>query len=138
MTAPLNLSDVPQVDATDLDLPMRLLISQGQGLALLKGLTEKEIRDVEEQVWASLEVGSEARLAVALRFRALLAVFSSRRLKDLLLNRGYKLVAAAIEEASTQRLNVRFGFSAQKILLALEAATAPALLPEPVEFKLAA
>lgn len=138
MTAALNLADVPQIAASDLDMPMRLLISQGQGLALLKGLTEKEIREVEDRVWASFEGSNEARLAVALRFRALIEVFSSRRLKDLLLTRGYKLIAAAIVEASAQRLNVRFGFNSQKLLLALEAATAPVAIAEPVEFKIAA
>lgn len=137
MTASLNLSDVPQVEASELDMPMRLLIETGQGLAFIKGLTEKEIREVEQQVWAAFEGTSEARLAVALRFRALIDVFGARRLKELFLNRGFKLIAAAIAEASTQRLNVRFGFNSQKLLLALEAATTP-VFAEPIEFKLAA
>ena len=46
MTVILNLADVPKVDAAELDIPMRLLIGKGQGLALLKGLTEREIRDL--------------------------------------------------------------------------------------------
>ena len=43
----MNLADVPKVAASELDMPMRLLIANGQGLALLKGLKEKEIRDLE-------------------------------------------------------------------------------------------
>lgn len=138
MTARLNLSDVPQVEASDLDMPMRLLISRGQGLAFLKGLTENEIREVEAEIWSSFEGTADARLAVALRFRALIDVFGARRLKDLFLSRGYKLIAAAIAEAASQRLNVRFGFNAQKLLLALEAATAPVAVAQPAEFRLAA
>jgi hypothetical protein len=130
MTATLNLADVPQVAASDLDLPMQFLIANGQGLALLKGLTEKEIRHLENHIWSVYEGSAERRLAVALRFRALLDVFASRRLKQLLIERGFKVVAAAIAQASEQRLNARFGFSAQKLFLTIEEATsqAPAII----------
>ena len=124
MTAKFNLADVPTVDAAELGIPMRLLIEKGQGLALLKGLSEREIRDVEDDIWTGFEGSEEARLAVAVRFRALLGVFASRRLKALLLDRGFRLVAAAIREASRQPLNTRFGFNPQKLLMALETATA--------------
>ncbi|HXE02500.1 MAG TPA: hypothetical protein VN623_11180 [Hyphomicrobium sp.] len=137
MTVILNLADVPRVDAAELDIPMRLLIGKGQGLALLKGLTEREIRDLENEIWTGFEGSDEARLAVALRFRALLDVFASRRLKGLLLERGFRLIAAAIREASRQPLNTRFGFNAQRLLTALDAATAsPAA--EPLPLKIAA
>jgi len=137
MTVILNLADVPRVDAAELDIPMRLLIGKGQGLALLKGLTEREIRDLENEIWTGFEGSDEARLAVALRFRALLDVFASRRLKGLLLERGFRLIAAAISEASRQPLNTRFGFNAQRLLTALDAATAsPAA--EPLPLKIAA
>ena len=137
MTIILNLADVPRVDAAELDIPMRLLIGKGQGLALLKGLTEREIRDLENEIWTGFEGSDEARLAVALRFRALLDVFASRRLKGLLLERGFRLIAAAIREASRQPLNTRFGFNAQRLLTALDAATAsPAA--EPLPLKIAA
>jgi hypothetical protein len=126
MAAKMNLADVPHVAASDLDLPMQFLIANGQGLALLKGLTEKEIRQLEAHIWTVYEGSAERRLAVALRFRALLDVFTARRLKQLLIERGFKVVAAAIAEAADQRLNTRFGFSAQKLLLAIDEATSPA------------
>ena len=137
MTVILNLADVPRVDAAELDIPMRLLIGKGQGLALLKGLTEREIRDLENEIWTGFEGSDEARLAVALRFRALLDVFASRRLKGLLLERGFRLIAAAIREASRQPLNTRFGFNAQRLLTALDAATASPVA-EPLPLKIAA
>ena len=140
MTIILNLADVPRVDAAELDMPMRLLVGKGQGLALLKGLTDREIRELENEIWSGFEGSDEARLAVALRFRALLDVFASRRLKGLLIERGFRLIAAAIQEASRLPLNTRFGFNAHKLFAALDAATAPpvAVVAEPLPLKMAA
>jgi len=140
VTVLLNLADVPKVDASELDMPMRMLIEKGQGLALLKGLSEREIRELEDDIWADFEGSDEARVAVALRFRALLDVFAARRLKGLLVDRGFKLIVAAIKEASELPLNMRFGFNAQKLLMALDAATARPLAQaaEPFPFQIAA
>ena len=140
MTVLVNLTDVPKVDASELGMPMRMLIEKGQGLALLKGLSEREIRELEDDIWADFEGSDEARVAVALRFRALLDVFAARRLKGLLVDRGFKLIVAAIKEASELPLNMRFGFNAQKLLMALDAATARPLAQaaEPFPFQIAA
>jgi hypothetical protein len=118
-----NLADVPSVQATDLDFVIQLLIERGQGLALIRGLRENEIREIEDRIWAEFDGSNDARLAVALRFRALLSVFASRRLKALLLERGYRLLMAVGAEVASLPLNVRFGFNSQRLLLALEAAT---------------
>jgi hypothetical protein len=120
MTASIDTADVRQVSAADLFTPMRMLILQGKGLALLRGLREDDLRALETAFWAEFKGSNDVRLAVALRFRALLDVFANRRLKDILLHRGFKLIARAIEEAATQRLNTRFGFSAQKFVAALD------------------
>lgn len=119
MAYAIDSSDVPAVGLHDLYMPMRYLINQGRGLALLNGLSETDIRAVESQIWAHFASSPEKRVAVALRFRALLDVFSRRRLKDEFLNQGFKLIARAVAEASTQRLNTRFGFNAQKFVAAL-------------------
>lgn len=126
MRAHFDLSDVPVVDASDLAFVIELLRERGQGLALLKGLCENEIREIEDAIWAAFddETMETARLAVALRFRALLHVFTSRRLKALFLERGFRLLALAAQEAAGRPLNVRFGFNAQQMLLALDASTA--------------
>lgn len=117
----IDLSDVPTVSLHDLYAPMRRLISEGRGLALLNGLSEAEIRDVESQIWTDFADQPHARLAIALRFRALLDVFASRRLRQEFLEQGFKLIARAVAEASTQRLNMRFGFTAQKFVSAFGA-----------------
>jgi hypothetical protein len=127
MATKFNFADVPVVEASKLDGVMQMLIEDGQGLALLRGLNEDEIRLIEDSLWADFQGNDEARLAVALRFRALLDVFASRRLKALFLDRGLRLLAAAFREASRRPLNIRFGFNAQLLLLALDATTAGSL-----------
>jgi hypothetical protein len=108
---------------------MQTLIANGQGLALLKGLNERELRKLEDSLWSDFKSDADIRVAVALRFRALVDVFAARRLKDMLLERGFKVIAAAIAAASEQRLNTRFGFNAQRLLLAIDAATDPTRHP---------
>jgi hypothetical protein len=126
MISNIDPTDVAQVATADLYRPMQILIAKGQGLALLKGLTESELRELEDSIWTEFEDAPNVRLAVALRFRALIEAFGSRRLKNVLLERGFKTIAAAIGEAATQRLNTRFGFNTQRLLLASDAATHPA------------
>jgi hypothetical protein len=129
MIAQFDTADVPPVAPRDLNRPMQIPIANGQGLALLKGLSESELRQLECILWNEFGNDSRTRLAVALRFRALVDVFAARRLKDLLLERGFKVVTAAIAEASTLRLNTRFGFNSQKLFLAVDAATDAARRP---------
>ena len=119
MSTSMDCCDVPTVGLHDLYFPMRHLINDGRGLALLNGLSDDDIRIVESHIWAHFEDCPEKRIAVALRFRALLNVFSRRRLREEFLLQGFKLIARACAEASTQRLNTRFGFSAQKFVSAL-------------------
>jgi hypothetical protein len=119
MTAAIDICDVPAVRAHDLYAPLSRLISEGRGLALLNGLTETEIRAVESKIWADFADFPETRIATALRFRALLDVFAARRLRHEFLQQGFKLIARAVAEASSQRLNTRFGFSTQKFVHAL-------------------
>ena len=125
MIAKLDPTDIPQVAASDLYRPMQMLIAKGQGLALLKGLSERDLREIETSLWSEFQTDPNTRIAVALRLRALVDVFAQRRLKDMLLARGFKVISAAIAAASQQRLNTRFGFNAQRLLLAIDAATAP-------------
>ena len=124
MTAALNIADVPTVLPEHLYLPMRHLISQGRGLALLHGLSNNDLQNLDTEIWATFADQPELRVAVSLRFRALLDVFTARRLKNLLLRRGFKLIAMAIAQAATQRLNTNYGFSAQRFVTALDKAPA--------------
>jgi hypothetical protein len=120
-TGTIDPTDVAPVPADALIVPMRLAIAKGHGSALLTGLEEleeEEVRTIESEVWDRFADDPKMRLAVALRFRALLDVFRARRLKDAFLNQGFKLIARAVHEAAAQRLNTRFGFSPQKFLAA--------------------
>jgi hypothetical protein len=124
MASNFNLADVPVVKASDLGLIVQHLVDKGQGLALLRGMREDEIRDIEDRLWAEFQGASDARLATALRFRALLQVFASRRLKALFLERGFRVLAAVAREAASRPLNIHFGFNSQRMLTALDLATA--------------
>jgi hypothetical protein len=119
MTPTFDIADVPTVAASSFEFIMQSLIENEQGLALLRGLSEDEIRVVEGRLWAEFRARPDERVALALRFRALLAVFESRRLKELFLTRGHSLFSVLAREAAAQRLNVRFGFNPQRMLLAL-------------------
>ena len=115
----LQMTDVAPVRPPDLYLPMRKAIAKGQGLALLTGLCENDIRALEEDVWEAFPHDGVTRLAVALRFRALLDVCACRRLQEQFKRQGFKFIARAVHEASCQRLNTRFGFNTQKFVRVL-------------------
>ena len=118
-TGTIDPTDVAPVPADALIVPMRLAIGKGHGPALLtelEELEEEEVRAIENEVWDRFADDPKMRLAVALRFRALLDLFRARRLKDAFRNQGFKLIARAVHEAAAQRLNTRFGFSPQKFL----------------------
>lgn len=121
----IDMTDVPPVAACEMAAAIDCLVAQGQGLAFLKGLDEKALDDLEHALWQRWPDNAELRLAVALRFRAVLAVFGAKRLRDLLLHRGFRVVKATADVAASERLNVRFGFRAQHFLVALERATTP-------------
>lgn len=129
----IDRCDVPTVGLHDLYVPFRFLIAEGRGLALFNGLCEDEIRDVEAFLWQHFADRPQTRLAVALRFRALLGVFRARRLQQAFLEQGFKLIALAASEGAGQRLNIRFGFKAQAFVMALDperrARRTPPLLP---------
>lgn len=119
MTRAIDPTDVPPVHLHDLYMPMKRLIDSGRGLALLNGLDETALRDLESAIWSEFADRPHIRVAVALRFRALIDVFAGRRLKDLFLQQGFKLIAKAVHEAASQRLNTRFGFKPQAFVSAL-------------------
>ena len=137
MTTMINTADVPEVDVHELYVPMRTLIEQGRGLALLNGVSEADLRGLESELWANFKGSDASRLAVALRFRALLDVVSSRRLKQLHLERGFKFIAAAIAVAATQRLNTRYGFRPQNFVARLSLRTVQPIVHS-TDFRLAA
>ena len=121
MNAGLDRCDVPQVPPQSLALPMQAMIAAGRGLVLLRGISDRELRDVEHTVWDKLEGTSAEKVATLLRFRALVGVFAGARLQHLFLRRGLPLMGPALEVAAEMRLNVQWGFNPVKFLRALEA-----------------
>jgi hypothetical protein len=125
MTVILDFTDLPRVTAGELELPMRHLISSGRGLALIRGLSEAELEEIDHMMWDESEGGDPVqRLATVLRFRALAQVFASERLQNLFLQHGLPLLPSILETAARMRLNVQWGFSAHKFARALQEAIA--------------
>ena len=121
MNAGLDRCDVPQVSPQSLALPMQAMIAAGRGLVLLRGISDRELRDVESAVWDKLDGTSAEKVATLLRFRSLVGVFAGARLQQLFLQRGLPLMGPALEVAAEMRLNVQWGFNPVKFLRALEA-----------------
>jgi hypothetical protein len=145
MATTLDLTDIPTVAPEDLAIAMRLLIDSERALALLYGAAEADMRHIEQAFWQQFDGDTALGLAVLLRFRNLVDVFSARRLKEMLLQRGYGLIASSVAVASAMRLNVKWGFNPHKFLCALNAVEAelaeskPVVAePEFVELRLAA
>jgi hypothetical protein len=102
---------------------MRLMIDSGRGLVLLRGMTGADMRELEDAIWDRLEGDIVQRRAVLVRFHCLVHVFSARRLHDLMLRRGFRLIAPALQLAAETRLNARWGFNPHRFNLALRALT---------------
>src|SRR5262249_37625488 len=118
-----DLTDVPAIAPTDLAAAMQALIADGRGLVLLRGLEDADLDTVQAELKRRFHTDPQTALAVFVRFRHLAEVFSARRLQNLMLERGFALIAPAIALAASLRLNANRGFSPQKFLLALNEAT---------------
>ena len=119
MSNRMDSSDVPPVASHELLLPMQHLIDTARGLGMLHGLSEAELRAVDDAVWNELAGDAVRRVAVLLRFRALIRVFKARRLAELFLHRGFLLIAPAVHVAARLRLNTEWGFNPLKFERAL-------------------
>ena len=107
----LNLSDVALVQPQNLALAMQYMVDTGRGLAMLRGISEAELREVDGALWDALGDNPAERVAALVRFRCLIKVFSSRRLRELLMRTGYNLIAPAVQVAAGMRLNADLGFN---------------------------
>jgi len=119
MSNRLDTTDVPLVGTHELMLPMQHMIDTERGLAMLRALSNAELREVDHAIWDKLDADPSRRVAVLLRFRALIEVFKARRLKDLFFNRGFQIIVPAVHVAARMRLNTEWGFNALKFERAL-------------------
>ena len=124
MPSTLNPTDVALVNPQDLALAMQHMVDTGRGLALLRGITKDELREIDALLSDRLGHDPAQRLAVLMRLRCLVEVFRARRLADLLMGTGYNLIAPAVRVAASMRLNADRGFNPVKFERALLALTA--------------
>jgi len=114
MSNAVDMSDVPLVATHELMVPMQHIIDTERGLAMLKCISNAELRQVDNAIWHALAGDPARRVAVLLRFRALVQVFKARRLAELFLHRGFMLIAPAVHVAARMRLNTEWGFNPLK------------------------
>jgi hypothetical protein len=120
MSSRVDMSDVPLVASHELLVPMHHLIDTERGLSMLNGISNAELRAVDAAVWDALAGDATARVAVLVRFRALIQVFKARRLSELFLHRGFMLIAPAVHVAARMRLNAEWGFNPLRFERALQ------------------
>jgi hypothetical protein len=123
MSAKIDLSDVPPVAPEHLAMPMRFLVESGRGLVMLRGLSRADLDELETVIWPLLEGDIVYRRAVLLRFQCMVDAFTARRLRGLLLRRGYGLIWLAVRLAASARLNAKWGFNPMKLAFGLQAAS---------------
>jgi hypothetical protein len=126
-----DLTDVPAIASADLAAAMQALIADGRGLVLLRGLEDADLDTVQAELKRRFHTDPRTALAVFVRFRHLAEVFSARRLKELMLERGFALIGPAIAIAASLRLNANRGFNPQKFLLALQDTQTDNVVPMP-------
>lgn len=132
MAQAIDTSDVPLVAPEVLALPIRHLIDTGRGLAMLKGMTDAELRNLDHAMWETLGDDPARRVAVLLRIRCLIRVFGARRLADVLLTTGYNAIMPAVYVAARMRLNAQWGFNPMKFERALQGLLVQMGEPQPV------
>lgn len=126
-----DLTDVPAIASADLAAAMQALIADGRGLVLLRGLEDADLDTVQAELKRRFHTDPQTALAVFVRFRHLAEVFSARRLKELVLERGFALIGPAIAIAASLRLNANRGFNPQKFLIALQDTQTDNVVPMP-------
>jgi len=119
-----DLTDVPAVATADLAAAMQALVDNERGLVLLRGLADEDLDTVQAELQRRFHGEPQRALAAFVRFRHMVEVFSARRLKEMMLERGYALMAPAVAIAASLRLNANRGFNPQAFLLSLNGALA--------------
>lgn len=119
MSPAIDLTDLPRAEPETLALAMRLLIEDGRALILLRGATPADRARLEERFWERFDGTTAEGVVALLRLWSLVEVFKAARLRAILLDRGYALLADAARVAAEQRVNVTWGFNPQRMLMAL-------------------
>ncbi|MGD9671021.1 MAG: hypothetical protein AB7U75_18585 [Hyphomicrobiaceae bacterium] len=119
MSPVIDLTDLPKAAPETLALAMRLLIEDGRALVLLRGASPEDRALLEERFWQRFDGTTAEGVVALLRLWSLVDVFKASRLRALLLDRGYALLADAARVAAEQRINVNWGFNPQRVLAAL-------------------
>ncbi|SDP50684.1 hypothetical protein SAMN04488061_3223 [Filomicrobium insigne] len=118
-TSNMDLSDVPRAASADLWLLIQIMVECEHGLLFLRGVTDVDRAKIEDRFWNDFEGGTERGVVALMRFWCLVDIFQSRRLRALLMARGYDIFYPAVVAAARLRLNLHWGFNPQRLIWAL-------------------
>lgn len=124
-----DTTDLPQVRRAALALAMHLLIEDERGLVMLNGSTAADRKRLEAMFWECYDGDTREGVATLVRLWAMVDVFQTRRLKAILLGRGFKLIEQAVTVAASSRINLDWGFNPQRFLMGLREVEAETNVP---------
>lgn len=120
MSIKIDRTDIPTAATEHLKMPMEILIENERGLALLSGFDFRDNCWLQTTFWQRYQGSSDDGQVVLIRLDALIRVFASKRLRDVLLGGGFPVIWSAVEVAASMRLNANWGFNPHKFLWALQ------------------
>lgn len=115
-----ELNDVPRVAASDLQAVLQELVISGRADLLLEGPTQIDRTAFEEEFWQGFSGQTSLGAAIIVRFWALVDVLSSRRINDMLMDRGFVFLRLLADAAASQRLNANRGLNPLQIAWAVK------------------
>lgn len=137
MAVAFDRSDVPLVDATQMSVALGAVVESGHARVFFEGAGQSERDAVEAMYWELFEGEAALGGTVLLRLWNLVDALQSRRLKGLLMDRGFGLLQSAFAAAGGMRLNLDWGFVPQRLIWAIEEAEAARAAQEPATIRLA-
>ena len=120
----LDPTDIAPVRPQAIQAVIDLIVERGQSLILFHGASPAARADVNAAFWDAHTGDRVLANATIIRFWHLVDALATRRLKWMLLERGYAALAPLATTAATARLNVGWGFKPQTLVNALIEPTA--------------
>ncbi|MEQ1697810.1 MAG: hypothetical protein ABL901_18415 [Hyphomicrobiaceae bacterium] len=117
----LDPTDIPVISADAVQGIIDLIIERGQALVLFHGATPASRAEIERAFWQGHGGDRISGNATLIRFWHLVDAMSGRRVKSLILERGFAALAPLAACAASARLNIHWGFKPQHLVAALTA-----------------
>jgi len=137
MTVLLETTDVAPVDSAVMLTAIRSVVQSGRAMVFFEGADKTDREIVENAFWNTYEGNTTVGGMALIRLWGLVDVLQSRRMLNLLMQRGFRFIVSAAMAAGELRLNVDWGFMPQRLYWAIDAIDADqaAKTPAPIRIK---